>query len=402
MQFTDEYQREVLSRLSDRKFLSQVHDVLRADVFDPVYEPIITAVVDKWRKKESILTWAQLKQLAARHDVKLSPPGGEHGDLDFDREELLVFAKHRMFRTASMDAMLQVERGNFDKAFQILMDSRKRMPGVSADKLENSLLSNKPMPVRRKLIYSGILPLDHPGALGGVGAGDLCMMMAPTSGGKTSLMVHLACSALEQGKKVFYATLEVGAEEIEGKARRRLTGQERPSTALWQKTGKALDRKGAKLWVRHHSPFSRSAMDLEVEIPEEADLVVIDYADYLKPPSGDPGLSYYDLGLIYADLKRMAFDRDISVLTATQVNRASYKGDERLEVDSVESSLKKAMLVDQAVSINQNRAERQPDEDTGNCVGSLYIAKNRHGPRFVDVPVTINWATCSFKEGRFD
>jgi len=393
LEFDESYQQEMLLKLTRKAFIEEVASLLRPDFFDPGLEPVAEEILKRYRKTKRCLTKAQFRQLCRQHDVKLN--GSLGGDTEFDRDQVLLFARNRAFRDASSRAWIQAERGNISKAYDIMDESRRTMPGRTAE-APDILTVHTPLPGRRNLVPTGIPNLDEC-LKGGIAGGDLAVVLAPTSGGKTSFLVSVACAALKMGRRVDYATLEVPRYEIDRKVRSCLTEMENPSKKKWTEVSRKLHRKGAAIHVWEHPPRSISADELAGQVAGNAEVILVDYGDYLMPPSGrGEGVEYQDLGNIYGSMKRIALERRIPLWTASQVNRSAYDRG-RLHVEDVEASLRKMMLADQVISINQDEEERRMD-DEGHTLATLRVAKNRHGPRFVDVRVRVNWACCLFDQ----
>jgi len=394
--FNESYQQELLSRLTQKEFLQRLGKLLRPEFFDPEYEPVVRILLTHWKKNKRPVTKGQLSQLCQRHGVK--PKVAPTGDFSFDEEEILYFARDRVISEALAKSQTLRSQGKFEKAIEVVRECWKTFPHMDEQEAAPDILkSTASIPVRKSLIPTGLEQLDH--CLdGGIGGGDLAAVLAPTSGGKTSWLVHVAAEAGSQGKKVYYLTLEVPRTEIEAKIRRCITGVVKPSRKAWVKAAGGLSRKGGRIQVREASPHSLSVYDLALRLEDDIELLIVDYADYLRLGDRAVGFSYDDLGRIYSDLKAIAMDRKISVWTASQVNRGAY-GSASIGLQDIEASLKKAMVVDQAIALNQT--SDHPDPKTGEVNGEINIAKNRHGIRFQDIGVTVNWALSKFIQGKW-
>lgn len=384
--------------MTNRSWMERVGCLLRPEMFDSELEPAVKDVLSAWRTKRSVPSRAQLGQLCTRKGISLSLKGDTGDDFAFDHNEVMAFAKDRVLREQLAKAHLYVDDGRYDKAVAVVMEARTRFPRSGIEEPPDILTTRMSLPRRTKLISTGLSLLDDKLG-GGVASEELAAVLAPTSGGKSSFLCFLTAQAVLLGKKVWYATLEVSEADIRGKVQRCLLRTNKIKEAEWVKMGKTLSKLGSRLYVFEIPPHTIGADDLDGLIPEDVDLVVIDYADYLRGPSDQPGLSYENLGYIYTVLKGMAMRRKISLWTASQVNRGAYEAEE-IYAQHVEASLKKMMICDIAVSINQGRAEQDSDDETGNCVGRLFIAKNRAGPRYGVIDVTINWSRTLFVCGR--
>lgn len=398
MLFTEQYQQELLRKMTNKSWMERVGCLLQAEMFDPELAPAAKEVLSAWRNKRSVPSQAQLGQLCTRKGIPVPVKGAAGDNFDFDHKEIMCFAKDRVLREQLAKAHLYVDDGKYDKALAVVTEARMRFPRSGMEEAPDILTTRMSVPRRTKVISTG-LPLLDEKLGGGIAAEELAAVLAPTSGGKSSLLCFLTAQAVLQGKKVWYATLEVSEADIRGKVQRCLLRSDTIKDQEWVKMGKKLSKEGSRLHVFETPPHTIGADDLDGLIPEDVELVVIDYADYLRAPSDQPGLSYENLGYIYTVLKGLAMRRKISVWTASQVNRGAYEAEE-IYAQHVEASLKKMMICDIAVSVNQNRSEQDSDDDTGNCVGRLFIAKNRAGPRYCTIDVTINWSRTMFMCGR--
>lgn len=394
--FDESYQRELLTRLTNGAFLKRLGKLIHPEHFDPEYEPVVRGLLEHFKRTGRPVTKGQLNQLCSRHGVKPQPTSVS--DFTFDEAELLYWSRYRIMGDALAKAQGFREQGKFERAVEAVSECRKRFPvSLEEDQAPDMLKSRLPIPQRRNLISVGIKELDKC-LEGGIGGSDLAAVLAPTSGGKTSWLIHVAAEAALLGHKVYYITLEVPRTEIEAKLRRRITGEIRPSRNQWIKTAGKISRKGGRLQVREAPPHSISVAELDARLEDDVNLLIVDYADYLRLSDRAVGFDYHDLGALYNSLKALAMDRRIPVWTASQVNRQAY-GASKIGLQDIESSLKKAMVVDQALCLNQT--SDHPDPATGEVTGEINVAKNRHGVRHLDVGVTINWSLSTFIEGKW-
>jgi len=388
MLFDEEYQVLLLSRMCVPEFMRECGHLLEPSSFDSFFD-LAEEVISRWRNTRKVLNRTQLKQLAFRHGVKLGSPSG---DIEFDRQSVLKFAQHQALKRGFERAHVLHASGRYQQALNVMEECKAGLPQLNGRAPRNILESTSTIPKRKNLVGTGMKKLDEL-LEGGVAAGDLAVVIAPTSGGKTSLLTWFACQGVLSGKKVYYTTLEVPEYEIEAKVRRNLTGDKNPSRKKWKEVAAEIN---GMLWVKEHAPHTIGPSGLDNEIPQEAELIIIDYADYLQPPGGgtNAGMEYHDLGHIYSNLKRIAMTRGIPVWTASQVNRSAYDV-EQLRAENVEASLKKMMIADQVLGFQQE----DTDPKSGLTTCNVYVSKNRHGSRFVGCKVTADFSICRFMEG---
>lgn len=394
MEFGTDYQRELVAKLCSKSFMERTGYLLQPGMFQPDLAGVVEKCLDRFRKGRATLSRAQLKQLCQREGVKLASTNGA-ADSEFDHEEILRFARYQVIKQAQIESVACREEGDFDGAVEALSRARQDLPRANREEVLDVLTSNRPEPRRRNLLATGVDRLDE-FLGGGVAAGELATVMAPTSGGKSTWLVNQAAEAILAGRTVFYSTLEVPDFEIEGKLRRRLLGRKSATKATWEKHARKLRKNKARLYVRAYPPRSVSVSELNGDFPQGVDVVLVDYADYVRPPSGTLSTDYQNLGFIYEELKRVAMERNIPVWTASQVNRAAYGSGGMLGLKDTEMSLRKAMVSDQVITLNQDEFDREEDE-TGTSAAVIYIAKNRHGARYKEIRVAVNWGLGWFK-----
>ena len=208
---------------------------------------------------------------------------------------------------------------------------------------------------------------------GGIGRSELWVMLAPTGAGKSMHLVSVAKSAAVQGLKVVYFTLELKDKVIGKRFDSCLTGI--PTKEIVENKElvreKINDLKG-EIVIKEWPMKSKSTRAIDNYIEKMAanegipDLVVIDYADLLKPVEANKdGRVSLDVSNIYEELKAIAQKYNCAVLTASQTNRKA-EDVEIITNDHVASSYDKLFPSDMVMTISKKR--------------KVYVSKNRNGP----------------------
>lgn len=389
MNFDQDYQKALVGKLCSKSFMEPTGCLLRPDMFDPEFRGIIDQVSTRWRNKKQTLTSAQLRQLCHQEGVKgvTCTQGGS----DFDHEVVMRFARNRIFADAMAKAAVLNEQGRTVAAVETVRSCASKFPAAQSIESVDILQSRRPIPKRVNLAPTGIELLDEKLG-GGVGGGEIGVVMAPTSGGKTTFLCHLAAHAVTLGLKVYFLTLDLPAVSVEQKMRFRLTGKVNPSRKVWEALSKKLRRKKGRCQVVERPARSIGPSEMDQEIPSDTDLIIVDYADYLLSPRG-MGLEYVDLGETYNSLKAMGMMRKTPIWTASQVNRGAYKSFD-IGTDDVEASLRKMMTCNIAVALIEEKEECV----NGKAPITLRIAKNTFGERFVNLSMIVDWKTSTFRE----
>lgn len=260
------------------------------------------------------------------------------------------------------------------------------------------------------MVSTGFLELD---ALtqGGIDKGELGIITAGTGGGKSHFLVHVGCSSMEQKKKVWHITLELGKEYVGRRYDSRLLGipvhnlDVNRETVLehirtmQNKYLKIVEYPANKLTVSKlaHDYEKLSLMDF---IP---DVLIIDYPDLMLPFSGkiksytDQSL-YNALGTIYASLRDFGKEYGIPVWGASQVNRKGMEEGGNIEnLSDMSDSIKKGFYADLIVKL-----QRTKDWDLQRKA-RLFVSKNRRGPDGFGIPLcNIDLSTSYFEADSHD
>jgi len=399
MEFTREYQLELLGKVCAAEFLSEVGYVLSEEMFDPDVGEIFEKSLKMFSKTGKALSRGQLLQLCRGKKVH---PVFTNSNGSFDKQEILEFAKYMVLRRAGLEFHQFHEAGEYDRA--VTLFNRLKMPRLTCDDAPDILRGPIELLRRVKLVPTGLSPLDRI-LKGGLGAGDVGCILAPTSGGKSSFLVWLGGTAALLGKRVFHLTLEIPKAEVEAKYRSRFLKREQPEEKKtlktffdeWAQYRKVLVKRGSVVQVRRYAPYEISVLDLEAELPPQIDLLIVDYLDFLRTPKGSISMGYEELGLLAVELRRISVQKNIPIWTGSQINRAAYQKDVA-EVQDVEGAIKKMQACTQVLSLNQSEKERKVDAH-GVSKGTLYVAKNTFGRRADCIEMELNWASCQFEAG---
>lgn len=305
----------------------------------------------------------QLIRQAAMKAIE-SLESGETGDLERVREKI--------------DEAIQVEVQNVDESYDYFKDPLKRVEEEASE----------------SRLPTGIYELDQ-AMLGGLAAGEIGMVIAPTGFGKTITLVNFGYAALRQGRKVVHATLEISPRKVARRYDTRLTGLsfselKKDPELLHKKLG-LLARKGAKLQVKDYTSTTCSVGDIRAYLERlkakghGVDLLIVDYADLMYSTTKYTE-KRHELSNIVSSLRRLGNEFKIPVWTASQAGRAAGKKGVTTLWD-ISEDIGKANWSDFALSISQNEEEKEE--------GIMYykIEKsrlNRGNPR---IKVFVNYDT---------
>lgn len=186
---------------------------------------------------------------------------------------------------------------------------------------------------------------------GGLSKKTLNMILAGTGVGKSLFMCHYAASVLMQGKNVLYITLEMAEERIAERIDANLLNMTMDELGSVEKDifetriSKLIKKTAGKLIVKeyptaaaHAGHFKSLIEELKMKRNFIPDVIVIDYINIcassrLKHGSGVNSYTY--IKSIAEELRGLAVQYNVPILSATQTTRGGY---DNTDVDLTDTS----------------------------------------------------------------
>ena len=114
------------------------------------------------------------------------------------------------------------------------------------------------------------------------------------------------------------------------------------------------------------------------------DLIVVDYADLLRPLTADKNAnSYSEAGSVYEELRAVAGELQVPIWSASQAHRSAHEAD-TIQAHNVADSYRKIMTGDFVFSLS-----RKADDKTSDTA-RIHIIKNRFGADGMTFPTYFN------------
>jgi len=389
-QYGKPFQIKVLgSLLTDKAFLLNVRDVLQDDYFDAdAHKWILQEIVRYFDKYHATITMDVLKielnkidndvlKTAIKEELRNSYQASQQ-DLEYVQEEFQTFCKNQKLKQALMDSADLLNQGDYDAIRGMIEGALK----AGMDKnIGHEYL--KDIESRYREDYRPTIPTPWPvmteAFQGGWGPGDLAIIFGNPGGGKSWTMVAAAAHAVQQGHNVIYYTLELGEDYVGKRFDCYFTGYSIDEVNNHRdKVEEIVSKLPGKLIVKEYAPKSATVTTIKSHIQKcedmdfKADMVIIDYVDYLRGPSKKFSERKDEIDDVFVAVKGLAKDLKIPVLTPSQVNRMGAK-DQIIEGDKAAGSYDKLMVADIAISLSRQK------EDKVNGTGRFHIMKNRYG-----------------------
>ena len=405
VKYGQSYQSKVVASLiTDVKFLEQVTEITKPAFFESqANQWIIQEVQDYFNEFRAVPTMEVFKiKVGSVEDKALKQTVIEQlknvytqvgaDDLAYVKKEYLTFCKNQKVKDALLKSVDLLKAGNYDKIIDTMMAASK--VGVESDLgldyIENfeSILED----VKRDSCSTGWDVIDEL-MDGGLGPGELGVVMAPSGIGKSWFLSKIACSALQNGLDVLHYTLELSESYV---GQRYTTILTNVGTADQKIRKDEIIRKikqvPGRVRIKYYPPQFASAKTIAAHVEKvrqigfNPKLIIIDYADLLKSGNGNRDGLYAELGGIYEELRGLSGETQIPIWTATQTNRAAIDH-EVIQADSVGDSYKKVQTADFIMSVSRKTKDKLSN------TGRIHIVKNRFGPDGMTFPAKIDTFT---------
>ena len=188
---------------------------------------------------------------------------------------------------------------------------------------------------------------------GGIPNKTLNIVMAGTGVGKSLFMCHMAAANVLEGKNVLYITMEMAEERIAERIDSNLldvTMEELniiPKTAYEKKMNRLKDRCTGKLVIKEYPTASANAnhfrhllQELRTKKNFKPDVIYIDYLNIcasFRIRGGANAGSYAIVKAIAEELRGLAVEFNVPIISATQTNRSGFSSSDIGLEDTSES-----------------------------------------------------------------
>ena len=188
---------------------------------------------------------------------------------------------------------------------------------------------------------------------GGMPNKTLNVCLAGTGVGKSLFMCHVAASVLSQGKNVLYITLEMAEERIAERIDANLMNitmdqlKDLPKSMFDSRIEKIRNKTEGTLIIKeyptagaHSGHFKSLLNELQLKKQFRPDLIVIDYLNICASSRFKGGAninSYTLIKSIAEELRGLAVEENVPILSATQTTRGGYGNTDVELTDTSES-----------------------------------------------------------------
>lgn len=393
----------VQALMQDHLYADQISDVLSPEFFGEKYLSEIVSSLFEYKQKYSAFPSRNvLEDLIKEREpgeiinsqiktfLDSSAESPLNGDMGYIQEKSIDFCKRQSLLEGVNKALTEIERSNFDSVWRIITEAANR--GGSRDGGHEYLTG-----FDKRAEQSVRAPLETPWPVlnkifgGGWERKTLTTVIAPTGAGKTHFLCNVSAGGIRSGHNVCYVSLEIADYKVGLRHDAYFSGIEIndvPSEMERVRQEVEAVAKG-RLFIKEFPTKSASVQTIRAYLQRLKtvndfipDILVVDYADLLKP-SKSYGEKRHELEGVYEELRGLAQEQNIVVVTADQTNRSGLNL-EIVTLDAIAESYAKATVCDLIITIS-----RKLEDKTSNT-GRLFVAKSRLGADGLVYPFTMN------------
>ena len=313
-------------------------------------------------------------------------------DLDYIKNEYREFCINQNLKGVILRSVDLLKAGSYDRIKDLVDNAMKvgTETNLGLDYIEG--FDERMEDLKRSTVPTNWDPINDL-MDGGLGPGELGVVVAPSGVGKTWILTALGADAVKRGLSVVHYSMEL-SEHYVG-ARYDTVFTQIPSSELKEKKEEVKSRiqglKG-KLLIKYFPPKGVSVKKLQqhiekmITLDNKPDLIIVDYADLLLSDSNKTDSTYAEQGGVYIDIRGMGGHLEIPVWTASQTNRSAIDS-EVIEADKIADSYAKVMNADFIMSWSRK------SKDKLNNTARAHIMKNRFGQDGITFPCKMDTNT---------
>ena len=388
--------------IDDKKFLERTHDIIETAYWE--------SEAHKWIVDEILVHYSKYKRTTTLDvfKIKCDDVGIDSlkasivdqlrdiftkvdlNDTEFVKNEFLNFCKNQKLKNAIMQSVDFLKGGQYDSIKRIVDDALKAGTERNMGHDYARDIELRMSETARDTISTGQEVIDDL-TNGGLGPGELGVIISSAGGGKSWCLASLGKSAMQLGKNVLHYTMELNECYVGLRYDSCFTGipfqdimehEEKVKSIVAGIKGKLLIKEYPTKSVGVSTILAHANLANTMGYP--VDMVVIDYADILSPGNhGNNANSYVEQGGIYEDLRGLAGELGVPVWTASQASRSSLE-DNIIEAQKVADSYRKIMTADFVISLSRKATDKVSN------TGRFHVIKNRFGPDGLTFPSRVD------------
>jgi hypothetical protein len=398
----------------DRTFSDQIREVFDSEFLELKYLRIFVEYVFSYRDRYGIhpsldtMTTLLRTDLDKHNEVAQKQvrdyfvritSGSAVGDADFIKEVSLDFCRKQKLKTALIESAELINDASAGASYE---DVKRKIDTALKLGTDNNFGYDYLVDFEKRFEIKARNPVTTGWSVidriisGGLGAGELGVVVAPTGVGKSMALVHLGAEAVKAGKTVVHYTLELSDTVVASRYDSCISGIDlRDLFHRKDEIFEIVKEIPGKLIVKEYPTKLATTQTLKnhlerlVLLDNKPDMIIVDYGDLLSPIKFQRE-KRTDLESIYEEMRGLAQIYDCPVWTASQTNRTGINADV-ITMESISEAFNKCFVADFIFSISRTVEDKEEDG------GRVFIAKNRNGPDGIVFPIHMQTKNVSIK-----
>lgn len=395
----------------DRPFADQIFEVLDVNFLEMKYLQVFLRKIISYRKKygvhpsESIMksvirtelqSESEANRIRVRDYYASILASGPPSDSEYIKQTAIDFCKKQKLKEALIKSVDLIKNSSFDEVAGIINDaiSLGNSNDCGYDYLAD--FEKRFEKKSRNAVSTGWQIVDDICA-GGLGKGELGVVIAPTGAGKSMVLTHLGAEALKSGKTVVHYTLELADTVVASRYDSCITKVHlKDLHSFKEKIYEEIKDIPGKLIVKEYPTKSASIQTLKNHLEKlktrgiDPGMIIVDYADLIKPTSFTKDERRHQIESIYENLRGLSQEYGCPVWTASQTNRSGLNA-EVITMESISEAFNKCFVSDFIFSLSRTI------EDKNTNSGRVFVAKNRNGPDGLVYPIFMDTSNVTMK-----
>jgi replicative DNA helicase len=398
--------------LNDRPFADQMFEVLDLNFLELKHLRVFIQKIVEYRKKYGVHPTPNIMHSIIRTGLDGEPEsvkvrireyyarclanGQEPESAEYIKDTALDFCKKQKLKGALIKSVELIKSSSFDEVSKVIDEALKL---GSDNEMGYDYLADFEQRFVKKArdpVSTGWKDIDEI-SKGGLGKGELGVVVAPTGAGKSMVLVHLGAQAVKQGRNVLHYTLELADTIVAGRYDAAITGVELKNlTVFKEKIYDEIKDIQGKLIVKEYPTRSASIQTIKNHIEKlkrrdfVPDMIIVDYGDLIKPENSRKDEKRHQLETIYEELRGIAQICECPLWTASQTNRSGLNA-EVITMESISEAFNKCFVADFIFTVSRTV------EDKNTNTGRIFVAKNRNGPDGLVYPLFMDTSNVKIK-----
>ena len=370
--------------IEDKKFGDSIVEVIESNYFDGVYFRVIMEhIKELYVTLNSIPAYETIKNkilietkegsssskviIDTLNDIQTI----EINDALHIQGSALNFCKQQVLKKALKEVEAITNDGEFEAYKRIESIIQKALQVGVIDQDMTDVFDDVMSALQkdsRTAIPTGVVGIDNL-LKGGLGRGELGVVLAPTGTGKTTLLTKFANAAFNNDFNVVQIFFEDNVNNIKRKHFTIWSGiapddQTEVPEEVEKRVNEAKERSKGQLRLLKLPSDSVTISEIKSKLRKmiadgfRIDLLTLDYVDCISPERSAFGEEWKGEGAIMRQLESMTSEFDIAIWTATQGNRESIKS-EVVTTDQMGGSIKKAQIGHVVLSIGKTIQQKE-------------------------------------------